>query len=179
MEAMNTRSNAGRLGQKRGAVFEKYLREHLFAPALVNKLFLRIDRQHPDMIPTRTSSGEQGPPLFRLGKRAGSDWIVLMPKGCPFAYLAIEAKSIEGETLPLAKLENHQIEHLNQSIDAGQQSLLMVQFLCPLPEVYAVPWGLAPWRKMAQGHSLARAQLSENWRVRNWRCLSRVLLWTP
>lgn len=180
MDIVNSRSDAGRIGQKRGAVFEKYLREHIFAPALVNKLFLRLDRQHPDMIPMRSQrSGEGGPPLFRLGKRAGIDWIALLPKGSLAAYLAIEAKSIEGEALPLARLENHQVEHLNQALEAGQQAILMVQFLCPLPEVYAVPWQAAPWRKVGQGHSMARAELLDVWRVRNWNCLKRVLAWTP
>jgi penicillin-binding protein-related factor A (putative recombinase) len=172
-----SRADAGRLGRKRGAVFEKFLVEHIFRPARDNGLFVRFDRQHPDMIPTRSPSGD-GSPLFRLGRRSGADWIALLPKGHPFSYLAIEAKSIDAEALPLSKLDGHQIEHLNEAVTAGQGALLLVQYqAAAFSEIYAVPWEDAPWKKSGVGHSLARIDLGEVRRLRHWQCLERVLRW--
>lgn len=178
MNLVRSREDAGALGQKRGRAFEKFLDEHLLGPAVKNGLFLRVDRQHPDMAPTNQTASN-GSRLFVLRKRSACDWILLLPKGAPVAYCALEAKAIDGESLPLSAIADHQVEHLNHADDAGQAAILLVQFFCPLPEVYGVPWREAPWKPSGNGHSMRRGDLSETWRVRNWQCLGRVLGWTP
>ncbi len=178
MRPPRSKQDAGDASQKRGRAFEKYLEEHIFGPAKNNGFFQRIDRQHPDMAPTHYTTPNNGR-LFLLKRRAACDWIALLPKGAPAAYAAIEAKAIEGESLPLSALADHQTEHLNDADKADQVALLLVQFFCPLPEVYAVPWRQAPWKGVGGGYSMRREDLSETWRLRNWQGLGRAIGWTP
>lgn len=168
----------GRISDRRGRNLENYLDQHILGPAQKNGLFLRIDRQHPKMAPTALRAPD-GRPLFALGAASGADWIALLPKGAPFAYLPIEAKATEGETLLLSAFTDQQVKHLNAAMDAGQDGLVLVQFTKPLPETFAIRWSQVPWRKSGAGYSLPRIELSDTWRLRSWQCLGRVLGWMP
>jgi len=178
MHPPRTNSAAHSFSTKRGKAFEKHLEDNIFKAALLNGLFVRIDRQHPMMVPAKGPPRE-GPALFMMGKRSGVDYIALLPKGSPFAYLALEAKAVEGETMALSALAEHQITHLNQAVEQGQGALLLAQFFTPLPEVYAVPWHIAPWKRSGNGASMRREELVDAWRLRNWLCLKRVIEWKP
>jgi len=169
-----SRRGAGQIAKKRGGQCERFLMDRILQPAVEHGLFLRIDRQHPDMVPTHLQDGKFRP-LFRLGAESGCDWIALCGKRLPFAYLPIEAKSTSGEALAFSSMREDQVLHLNAAVDADQEGLLIVEFSHPVPEFYGVRWSTAPWARVGKGHSLARSALREDQRLRNWTCLERIL----
>lgn len=175
---MLSRKAAGRLGASRGRAFEKLLEKHVLSPAVDNQLLLRVDRQHPTMHPTHHRD-KLNRPLFVVGACSGADWIALLPKAAPLSYLALEAKTTCENALPLSAFYEHQIQHLNAAVDAGQEGLLFVQFSQPIAENFVVRWSQVPWKKAGKGHSLPRENLRDEWRLNGWQSLARVIGWSP
>jgi len=143
---------------------------------------MRWDRQHPAMVPARTGAAADGArfrPLFAMGAKAGADWIALAhPEAGVVPYWAIEAKAIEGDSLGVSKIADHQIEHLNQSVKAEQGALLFVKFVAEdgISEEFAVPWRFAPWRKSGNGYGMAKSEL-EDWRLLGVDSLRKAMKW--
>lgn len=143
---------------------------------------MRWDRQHPSMVPARTGAAPDGArfrPLFAMGAKAGADWIALAhPEAALEPYWAFEAKAIEGESLGVSKIADHQIEHLNDAVKAKQGALLFVKFVADdgIGEAFSVPWRFAPWRKSGSGYGLAKSDL-ENWRLLGVDSLRKAMQW--
>ena len=158
----------GRKARTVGSGFEEVLQTHFFAPLLRDGLLVRIDRLSPSAVPVGKKGGA---PIWKMSEQSGADWIGLLRGG---RYLAAEAKSIEGDRFPRARIEDKQIAHLDEA-GAHAVALLLLEFRGPAaPRWYAVPWTQAPWKVARTAESLYAADLA-SWQIGHWTDLKTLL----
>lgn len=161
----------GRRARAAGGLFEHILQDHFFAPLIRDGVLVRIDRLVAAGVPVGKKGGA---PVWKMAEQSGADWIGLLRGG---RYLAAEAKSIEDERFPRARIEPKQLDHLDQT-GAHGVALLLLEFRGPgAPRWFAVPWTKAPWRVMRTAQSLYPADLA-TWQIGHWTDL-KTLLETP
>lgn len=169
-----SRAEAGAVATRRGFDFERWIVKYIFAPAIKGGLFQRVDRQHPSMAPAGFAAGKV--PLYVMAQKSGADWIALVCASarCSCAYVALEAKSVDGDSLGLSGIADHQIEHLNDAALQRQGSILLVYFSASAAG-YAIPWARAPWTTTARGSSIRKDSLPDAWRLGGWTVLKELL----
>lgn len=144
---------AGKKAKSSGAEFEKYLVKWVFPEALRCGLFRRIDKLNPD----HAAAGKlKGRTVFAPTARSGADWVALGGNICKWEYVAIEAKSVDGNSLGRSGLTDEQIAHLQAAHDEGQLGLLLVRFDAG---VYALRWTESLLVKRPNGESVRAEEL--------------------
>jgi hypothetical protein len=77
-------------------------------------IFKRIDKLNPD----HAAAGKiKGRTVFSPTERSGADWIALGGIHCRWQYIAIEAKSVDGDSLGRSALTDEQVAHLQAARD--------------------------------------------------------------
>lgn len=142
------RRNAGKKAKNSGDDFEEYLAKWVFPGMLRSGFFKRIDKLNPDYVATGKLKGRA---VFSPTKRSGADWVALGGNLCKWEYIAIEAKSVDGNSLGKSGLTDEQIAHLQAARDEGQMGLLLVRFDAG---VYALRWTESLLVKRSQGESV-------------------------
>lgn len=160
----------GRLAQDAGALWEDFLTRYIFAPLIQSGEIVRMDKLVP---PVRVVGSKGGKPLLTPEAPTGADWIAILQGG---RYAALEAKTTDGERLPLSALTPRQVEHLDQVATGGGLALLLVQYrLGPgKGSHHAVPWGSAPWKVRRTTRALYLEDLAP-WPLKNATDLRRAL----
>lgn len=163
------RRNAGRKAKTSGNDFEKYLAKWVFPDALRTGFFRRIDKLNPD----HSAAGKiKGRTVFSPTERSGADWIALGGGICPWEYIAIEAKSVNGNALGRSGLTDEQVAHLQAARDEGQMGLLLVRFDYG---VYALRWTETLLVKRPQGESVRADELDPALKIDGRNTLSAIM----
>ena len=124
---------SGRKAHSNGAALEKYLENIHFREAVAAGYFLHWAKQNPSY------HGKQ------------TKWIVLGSRKCQWPYIAIEAKSVVGNSLARSELSDDQALHLQKAMDGNQLGLLIVSFTIG---TFAVRWSEDLFTKSGAGRSL-------------------------
>ena len=149
---------SGRKAHSNGADFEKYLEDVIFKAALDSGYFARIDKQNPTYVATRSRAGV----TFKPKARSGADWIALGGPQCKWSYIAIEAKSVEGNALPRSAISDEQAAHLEAVTNCGQLAVLVIQFRSgPTSAICAAHWKEERFHRRGNGFSLQEGSLSK------------------
>ena len=138
---------SGRKAHSNGAALEKYLENIHFREAVAAGYFLHWAKQNPSYHGKQTKSGV----MFMPHKASGADWIVLGSRKCQWPYIAIEAKSVVGNSLARSELSDDQALHLQKAMDGNQLGLLIVSFTIG---TFAVRWSEDLFTKSGAGRSL-------------------------
>ena len=144
---------AGKKAKSSGAEFEKYLAKWVFPEALRCGRFKRIDKLNPGHAVAGMLKGRA---VFTLTARSGADWVALGGNICKWEYVAIEAKSVDGNSLGKSGLTDEQIAHLQAAHEEGQLGLLLVRFDAG---VYALRWTESLLVKRPNGESVRAEEL--------------------
>jgi len=147
---------SGRKAHNNGAQFEDYLERVIFAEALRSGYFARVDKQNPTYFATRSRAGV----TFKPRAASGADWIALGGPDCKWRYVAIEAKSVDGDSLPRSAISAEQAAHLQAATDAGQLAILMIQFGSG-SRITAVSWKEERFHRRGNGFSLQAENISK------------------
>ena len=147
---------SGRKAHSHGAQFEDYLERVIFAEALRSGYFARVDKQNPTYFATRSRAGV----TFKPRAASGADWIALGGPDCKWRYIAIEAKSVDGDSLPRSAISAEQTAHLQAATDAGQLAILMIQFGSG-SRTTAVRWKEERFHRRGNGFSLQAESISK------------------
>ena len=134
-----------RRAQRTGKHFEDFLdTQH----ELAKKLGLLAHAEH-----TQARSKVFGGKLC-YEKAGVADYVLCLSDG---RYMAVEAKSTEGKTLMLSRIEPLQSRHLNAVTTASNtQALLLVEFsLEGRYERFAMQWDAVPWAIKRSAESLS------------------------
>ena len=142
-----TKQTSGRKAHSNGAALEKYLENIHFREAVAAGYFLHWAKQNPSYHGKQTKSGV----MFMPHKASGADWIVLGGRKCQWPYIAIEAKSVVGNSLARSELSDDQALHLQKAMDGNQLGLLVVSFTIG---TFAVRWSEDLFTKSGAGRSL-------------------------
>lgn len=143
---------SGRKAHSNGAQFEDYLERVVFAEALRSGYFARVDKQNPTYFATRSRAGV----TFKPRAASGADWIALGGPDCKWRYIAIEAKSVVGNSLARSELSDDQALHLQKAIDGNQLGPLIVSFTIG---TFAIKWSEDLFTKSGAGRSLRAESL--------------------
>lgn len=163
------RRAAGKKAKSSGAEFEKYLGKWVFPEALRSGLFRRIDKLNPD----HAAAGKlNGRTVFSPTARSGADWVALGGNICKWEYVAIEAKSVDGNALGRSGLTDEQVAHLQDAHDEGQLGLLLVRFDVG---VYALRWSENLLVKRGVGESVRTADLDPALKIELTNPLHKIL----
>lgn len=165
-------SAVGRRKQAAGASHEALVDAH-HDVALRLGILAHVDKIDP---PAEVRNGR-----VEFGERTVSDWVGMLGGGGA-KYYACEAKSIEKEYLPRAKVSPKQQAHLDVVARGGGLALLVVRFTGVIniswwvdppagPRVYAVPWEKIKWQVLKTAESASEADLAAaNWLVAPGTC---------
>jgi len=143
---------SGARAKSNGAALEKYLENIHFREAVNAGYFLHWAKQNPSYYGKQTRSGV----VFMPHKASGADWIVLGGRKCQWPYIAIEAKSVAGNSLARSELSDDQALHLQKAMDGNQLGLLIVSFTIG---TFAVKWSEDLFTKSGAGRSLRAESL--------------------
>lgn len=163
------RRNAGRKAKTSGREFEKFLAKWVFPEVLRTGFFKRIDKLNPEHAATGKIKGRT---VFSPTERSGADWIALGGATCPWEYIAIEAKSVDGNALGRSGLTDEQVAHLQSARDTGQLGLLLVRFDVG---IYALRWSESLLVKRPQGESVRADELDPALKIDGRNTLSAIL----
>jgi len=165
---------SGRKAHSNGAQFEDYLERVIFAEALRSGYFARVDKQNPTYFATRSRAGV----TFKPRAASGADWIALGGLQCKWSYIAIEAKSVDGDSLPRSAISSEQAAHLQATTDAGQLGLILVRFSLGTPHglTYAIRWSESYFTQRGNGRSLMIENIPRSYEISNSRTLQDVTL---
>ncbi len=141
---------SGARAKSNGAEFEDYLDRVVFKAALDRGYFARIDKLNPTYVAVRNRAGV----TFKPKARSGADWIALGGRQCQWSYIAIEAKSVDGDALPRSAILAEQSAHLEAAERSGQLGILIIRFNGLKAQTYVVRWCEQLFRKRGNGHSL-------------------------
>lgn len=144
---------AGKKAKSSGDDFEDFLKKHVFPGMLRTGWFKRIDKLNPGHAVAGMLKGRA---VFTLTARSGADWVALGGNICKWEYVAIEAKSVDGNSLGKSGLTDEQIAHLQAAHDEGQLGLLLVRFDAG---VYAMRWTESLLVKRPNGESVRAEEL--------------------
>ena len=148
---------SGARAKSNGGEFEKYLEDVVFKAALDSGYFARIDKQNPTYVASRNRAGV----TFKPRAASGTDWIALGGPDCKWRYIAIEAKSVDGDSLPRSAISAEQTAHLQAATDAGQLAILMIQFGSGSRRTTAVRWKEERFHRRGNGFSLQAESISK------------------
>jgi len=163
------RRNAGRKAKTSGTEFEKYLVKWVFPEPLRTGFFKRIDKLNPD----HSASGKiKGRTVFSPTARSGADWVALGGIHCRWQYVAIEAKSVNGDSLGRSALTDEQVAHLQAARDENQLGLLLVRFNAG---IYALRWTERLLVKRGNGESVRVEDIDPALKLGPTNSLSRIL----
>ena len=163
------RRASGKKAKSSGAEFEKYLGKLVFPEALRSGLFRRIDKLNPD----HAAAGKlNGRTVFSPTARSGADWVALGGNLCKWEYVAIEAKSVDGNALGRSGLTDEQVAHLQDAHDESQLGLLLVRFDVG---VYALRWSENLLVKRGVGESVRTADLDPALKIELTNPLHKIL----
>ena len=167
------RRAAGKKAKSSGDDFEDYLAKWVFPAMLRTGYFKRIDKLNPDYVATGKMKGRA---VFSPTKRSGADWIAMGGNLCKWEYVAIEAKSVDGNALGRSGLTDEQVAHLQDAHDEGQLGLLLVRFDIG---VYALRWSENLLVKRGVGESVRTADLDPALKIELTNPLHKILDWWP
>ena len=164
---------SGRKAHSHGADFEKYLEDVVFKAALDSGYFARVDKQNPTYFATRSRAGV----TFKPRAASGADWIALGGPDCKWRYIAIEAKSVDGDSLPRSAISAEQAAHLQAATDAGQLGLLLIHYGLETPTglTYAVRWNEKYFHQRGNGRSLPITCIPATYEVSKTKTLAETL----
>jgi penicillin-binding protein-related factor A (putative recombinase) len=164
---------SGRKAHSHGAEFEDYLERVVFKAALDSGYFARIDKQNPTYVASRSRAGV----TFKPKARSGADWIALGGPQCKWSYIAIEAKSVDGDSLPRSAISTEQAAHLQAATDAGQLGLLLIHYRLETPTglTYAVRWNEKYFYQRGNGRSLPITCIPDTYEVSQIKTLAETL----
>ena len=143
---------SGSRAKSNGAEFEDYLERVVFKAALDSGYFARIDKQNPTYVASRSRAGV----TFKPRKSSGADWIAMGGTGCKWGYIAIEAKSVDGDSLARSEFTDEQVKHLQDAEDQGQLGLVIVKFA---RGIYVFRWWDDYFKPSGRGRSLGPSDL--------------------
>ena len=168
-----TKQTSGRKAHSNGAQFEDYLERVIFAEALRSGYFARVDKQNPTYFATRSRAGV----TFKPRAASGADWIALGGPDCKWRYIAIEAKSVDGDSLPRSAISAEQASHLQAATDAGQLGLLLVHYGLETATglTYAVRWNEKYFHQRGNGRSLPITCIPDTYEISPTRTLAETL----
>lgn len=102
----------------------------------------------------------------------GGDYLLLLPRGL---YAVVEAKSTTDERFYRDEIPAHQVQHLDQAVNAGGAAYLALQFRTGgSATAYLVPWAAVPWQIARSAASVTAGDCAP-WPLRNWQDLARQL----
>ena len=167
---MSRRRLAGVRAQRSGTAFETWLARFIFTPMVARGALARFDKLDPPSRP-RWDAARQRAVMVPIGV-GGGDWILLVPGG---GYIACESKSTADDRFYRAEIEPHQVQHLDQAVNAGGAAYLALQFRTGgSSTAYLLPWAVVPWQIARSAPSVTATDLAA-WPLRNWIDAARII----
>jgi len=160
---------AGKKAKSSGDDFEDFLKKHVFPGMLRTGWFKRMDKLNPGHAVAGMLKGRA---VFTLTARSGADWVALGGNVCKWEYVAIEAKSVDGNSLGKSGLTDEQIAHLQSAHEEGQLGLLLVRFEAG---VYALRWTERLLVRRGNGESVRAEDIDPALKLGPTNSLSKIL----